>query len=269
MTVPLREKETGSEPELLYRQDGPVAWVTFNRPHARNSMTWAMYDGLRAACDRVASDQSIKVLVLQGAGDRAFVAGTDISQFQRFQTETDGIAYESRIERDIAHLESLPKPTVALIRGYAVGAGASLALACDLRLATPSAQFGIPVARTLGNCLSLGTYARLVDAIGPARTKDLIYTARLATAEEGQSMGLWRIVPEDTLEAEGQTLAEQLAQRAPLTLWATKESLLRLRAARLKDIDNKDIIARVYTSADFHEGVSAFLEKRPPRWTGR
>ena len=258
-----------SEPELLYRQDGPLAWVTFNRPQARNAMTWAMYDALRAACDRVAGDPSIKVLVLQGAGEKAFVAGTDISQFQGFKNETDGIEYEARIERDIAHLEALSKPTIALIRGYAVGAGASLALACDLRLATPSAQFGIPVARTLGNCLSLGTYARLVDAIGPARTKDLIFTARLADAQEGATMGLWRVVPEDSLEAEGQALAAELATRAPLTLWATKESLLRLRTTRLRDVNNKDIISRVYTSTDFREGVSAFLNKRKPAWTGR
>jgi enoyl-CoA hydratase/carnithine racemase len=261
--------ESVTEAELLYRQDGPIAWVTFNRPHARNAMTWAMYDALRAACDRVTKDDSIKALVLQGAGDRAFVAGTDISQFQHFQTEADGITYEARVERDIAYLEAVPKPTIALIRGYAVGAGASLALACDLRLATPSARFGIPVARTLGNCLSLGTYARLVDAIGPARTKELLFTARLADAEEGQATGLWRVVPADQLEAEGRELAEQVAARAPLTLWATKESLLRLRKARLETVDNKDIIARVYTSADFHEGVRSFLEKRPARWSGR
>src|SRR5687767_6358741 len=132
-----------SEAELLYRQDGPIAWVTFNRPRARNAMTWGMYDALRAACDRVEADPDIRVLVLQGAGDKAFVAGTDISQFQHFKTDEDGIAYEARIERDVAHLEALPKPTIALLRGYAVGAGASLALACDLRLATPSVQFGI------------------------------------------------------------------------------------------------------------------------------
>jgi len=264
----MTETQNASEAELLYRQDGPVAWVTFNRPQARNAMTWAMYDALREACDRVTRDDSIKALVLQGAGDRAFVAGTDISQFQRFETETDGTAYEARIERDIAHLEALPKPTIALIRGYAVGAGASLALACDLRLATPSARFGIPVARTLGNCLSLGTYARLVEAIGPARTKELLFTARLADAEEGAAMGLWRIVAEEALEDEGGALAEKVAAHAPLTLWATKESLLRLRKARLETVDNKDIIARIYTSADFREGVRAFLEKRPARWTG-
>ena len=258
-----------SEPELLYRQDGPLAWVTFNRPQARNAMTWAMYDALRDVCDRVDRDASIRALLLQGAGDKSFVAGTDIGQFRTFATERDGIDYEARVERDVARLEAVTKPTIALINGFAVGAGASLALACDLRLATPSAQFGIPIARTLGNCLSLPTYARLVDAIGAARTKELLFTARLAGSDEGAAMGLWRVVPQEGLEAEGRTLGERLAAHAPLTLWATKESLRRLRAARLEEASGEDIVARVYTSADFHEGVSAFLEKRPATWTGR
>ena len=259
---------TNQEPELLYRQDGPIAWVTFNRPQARNAMTWAMYDALRDVCEQVDGDPAIKVLVLQGAGEKAFVAGTDIAQFQTFETERDGIEYESRVERDVARLETVTKPTIALIRGFAVGAGASLALACDLRLATPSAQLGIPIARTLGNCLSLPTYARIMAAIGEARTKELLFTARLAGADEGAQLGLWRVVEEARLEEEGRALAERLAGHAPLTLWATKESLRRLRAAHLADLSGEDIVARVYTSADFHEGVRAFLEKRPARWQG-
>ena len=257
-----------SEAELLYRQDGPIAWVTFNRPRARNAMTWAMYDALRAVCERVDADASIRALVLTGAGEKAFVAGTDISQFQIFETERDGIEYEARVERDVARLEAVSKPTIALIRGFAVGAGASLALACDLRLATPSAQFGIPIARTLGNCLSLPTYARLAAALGEARAKELLFTARLAGAEEGAQLGLWRVVPEDRLEEEGRALAAQLAGHAPLTLWATKESLRRLRTAHLGSASGEDIVARVYTSDDFHEGVRAFLEKRPANWKG-
>ena len=256
------------EPQLLYRQDGPVAWVTFNRPQARNAMTWEMYDALRDVCERVDDDPAIKALVLRGAGDRAFVAGTDISQFQVFETERDGIEYEARVERDVARLETVKKPTIALIRGYAVGAGASLALACDLRLATPSAQLGIPIARTLGNCLSLPTYARIVAAIGEARTKELLFTARLASADEGAQLGLWRVVEEERLDEAGAALAEQLSGHAPLTLWATKESLRRLRFAHLAGLSGEDIVARVYTSADFHEGVRAFLEKRPAAWTG-
>jgi len=255
--------------ELLFRQDGALAWVTFNRPHARNAMTWTMYDQLEQFCERVDDDDSIRVLLLTGAGDKAFVAGTDISQFAAFGDGSEGTTYERRIDHVICRLETVRKPTVALIRGYAVGAGASLALTCDLRLATPSAQFGIPISRTLGNCLSLATYARLTDAIGPARTKELLFTARLASAEEGHAMGLYtEVVPETELEMRGRALAEQLAERAPLTLWATKESLRRLREARLAGLDGSDILERVYGSADFGEGVSAFLQKRKPSWTG-
>src|SRR5688572_4751863 len=257
-----------TDAELLYRQDGPIAWVTFNRPQARNAMTWGMYDALREACERVDADPAIKVLVLQGAGEKAFVAGTDIAQFQIFETERDGIEYEARVERDVTRLETVTKPTIALIRGYAVGAGASLALACDLRLATPSAQLGIPIARTLGNCLSLPTYARLVAAIGESRTRELLFTARLAGADEGALIGLWRVVADARLEEEGQALAELLSGHAPLTLWATKESLRRLRSATLTGLSGEDIVARVYTSADFHEGVAAFLAKRKASWKG-
>jgi enoyl-CoA hydratase/carnithine racemase len=258
-----------AEPELLYRQEGPLATLTFNRPQARNAMTWAMYDGLFETCERVDADPSVRVLLLQGAGDRAFVAGTDIGQFTAFAGEQDALDYEARMDRVMGRLEAVAKPTIALIRGYAVGGGAGIALACDLRLATPSAQFGIPVARTLGNCLSMATYARLLDQIGPARAKDLLFTARLATAEEGLAMGLFKeIVPEDELEARGRALAEQIAGHAPLTIRATKEAIRRLQAAR-RDVDGRDLIAACYTSADFREGVRAFLEKRKPVWQGR
>jgi enoyl-CoA hydratase/carnithine racemase len=257
-------------PDLLYREEGPLAWVTFNRPQARNAMTWAMYEALVAACERVDSNPDIRVLLLQGAGDKAFVAGTDISQFPAFESSAEGVQYEGRMEAIFERFERLAKPTIALIRGYAVGAGAVLALTSDLRIATPSARFGVPISRTLGNCLSLATYARLVDAIGPARTKDLLFTARLAGAEECAATGLYaEVVAEESLESRGRALALELAERAPLTLWATKESLRRLRDARFANLDGADIVARVYGSEDFKEGTRAFLEKRAPRWSGR
>jgi enoyl-CoA hydratase/carnithine racemase len=257
------------EPDLLYEQDGPLAWVTLNRPRARNAMTWAMYEGLHDACERVDADPSLRVLLLRGAGERAFVAGTDIGQFTAFQNEQDALDYEARMDRVVGRLEAMAKPTIALIRGYAVGGGANIASACDLRLATPSAQFGIPTARTLGNCLSMATYARLIDLIGAARAKDLLFTARLAGAEEGLAMGLFKeIVPEDDLEARGRALAEQIAGHAPLTIWATKEAIRRLQAQR-RAADGSDLVTRCYTSEDFREGVRAFLEKRKPVWLGR
>jgi enoyl-CoA hydratase/carnithine racemase len=262
--------EVSTTPDLLYREEGPLAWVTFNRPQARNAMTWAMYDALMAACERVDTAPEIRVLLLQGAGDKAFVAGTDISQFPSFESGDEGVRYEARMEAVFERFERVTKPTLALIRGYAVGAGAVLALTSDIRLATSSARFGVPISRTLGNCLSLKTYARLVDAIGPARTKDLLFTARLAGADEAAAMGLYaEVVPEDELETRGKDLALELAERAPLTLWATKESLRRLRDERLANLDGHDIVERVYGSEDFREGTKAFLEKRAPRWVGR
>src|SRR5262249_27647905 len=174
-----KEGKRMSEPELLFERDGPLAVVTFNRPAARNAMTWAMYDGLVEACEAVDSTPEVRVLILRGAGGKAFVAGTDISQFQTFRTAEDALEYERRLDRVMGGRESVPKPTIAAIEGPAAGAGAVIALACDLRYCTPESQIGVPIARTLGNCLSVANYARLVDLLGPARTKELLFRARL------------------------------------------------------------------------------------------
>jgi len=256
-------------PELLYERRGPVALLTFNRPAARNAMTWAMYEGLHAACAHVDADARVRVLLLRGAGDRAFVAGTDIGQFQAFTTAADALGYEERISRYVGRLEAVQKPTIALIHGYCVGGGAVLALACDLRLASPDAQFGVPIARTLGNTLSVENVARLLALLGDARTKELLFTGRLVAADEARAVGVYNeVVPAERLEARGRELAEQIAANAPLTLRSIKESVRRVRAhGRLERAD--DLLLMCYLSADFQEGVRAFLAKRPPRWEGR
>ncbi len=255
--------------ELLYERRGPIALLTFNRPAARNAMTWAMYEGLYAACEHVDADERVSVLVLRGAGDKAFVAGTDISQFEAFTTTEDALGYERAIERYVGRLEAVQKPTLALIQGYCVGGGAVLAVACDLRLASPDAQFGVPVARTLGNTLSAANVARLMALLGDARTKELLFTARLLDAAEARAAGIYsEVVPAAGLEARGLALAAQIAANAPLTLRSIKEAVRRVRAhGRLEEAD--DLILLCYLSADFREGVRAFLEKRPPRWQGR
>src|SRR5207249_11334783 len=167
-----------------------LAVLTFNRPEARNAMTWDMYDALVAACEDVDHDPAIRVLVLRGAGGKAFVAGTDITQFQGFRAPGDGVDYERRLDEVLDRLERVSKPTIAQVQGVAAGGGCAIALCCDLRVATPASTFGVPIARTLGNCLSGATYARLVDALGPSRAKDLLFTGRFVSAADALASGL-------------------------------------------------------------------------------
>jgi enoyl-CoA hydratase/carnithine racemase len=254
--------------EVLVTRDGPIVTLTFNRPEARNALTWSMYERLERTCEEVDADDSLRVLVLRGAGGRAFVAGTDISQFRVFETAEDGIAYERDGDRRLARLAAVRKPVIAQIQGYAVGGGFRIAAASDLRIATPDARFGAPIARTLGNCLSVEAYAGLLDLFGPSRLKELIFTARLITAEEARAAGfVHEIVSADEIDGRVQALAAELVAHAPITMEVTKEAIRRIQAARALP-DGDDLVARTYTSADFAEGVRAFLDKRKPRWTG-
>ena len=256
------------EPELRYERRGAVALVTFNRPQARNAMTFAMYEELYARCDEIDADDEIRVVVLRGAGGRAFVSGTDIRQFLDYDTGRMGIEYEAGIDRYLGRLDVLRKPAIAQVQGYAVGAGLSIAAACDLRVCTPDAQFGLPVARTLGNCLSMAGYARLVAVLGEARVKDVVFTARMIDADEALAAGLVSaVVAEDELEERMMELAERVAGHAPITLRVTKEALRRIREADLPD--GADLVEEAYGSDDFRAGVAAFLEKRSYTWTGR
>ncbi len=258
------------EDELIAERWGAVQWVIFNRPRARNAMTWHMYERLVEVCEEVNADRSVKAMVLTGAGGRAFAAGTDIAQFRSFSTAEDALDYEARGNRVMRTVETVRVPTIAAIAGHCTGGGAALASCCDLRLAAPSARFGFPIARTLGNCLSMQNYVRLFSLLGPARTRDLLLTARLMDAREMAECGLVReVVPdEEALLPRAQALAERLAEHAPLTMQATREALLRIRDRLLPEGGDSDLVLRCYLSSDFHEGVEAFLEKRPPRWRG-
>jgi enoyl-CoA hydratase len=255
-------------PEVQFAADDGVAFLTFNRPAARNAMTWSMYDALADACEQVDTDARIRVFVLRAAGE-AFVAGTDISQFTAFETTDDGIAYERRMEQVIDRLERVAVPTIAQVEGVAAGGGCLVALACDLRVCSHAARFGIPIARTLGNCLSVANCARLVDAIGPARTKELLFTGRLMDAAEAASLGLvTRLVEPDAIDATVLELAQAIADNAPLTIRAAKAASRRLALHRRLDVEDEDLLALCYGSHDFREGVAAFLEKRAPRFAG-
>lgn len=257
--------------DTIFQIEPPLAVLTFNRPEARNAMTWAMYDALVQACEAVDGNDAVRVLVLRGAGGKAFAAGTDISQFQQFQTPQDGVAYEQHIADVLDRLERVIKPTIAQIEGVAVGAGCAIAAACDLRVATPASTFGIPIARTLGNCVTGAAFSRLVDLVGPGHAKDILFTGRLVSAAEAQGMGfLNRVVPADAIGGAVRDLATQIASNAPLTVRATKEMTRRLlMQRRLTSPEARDLIEMCYGSADFREGVEAFLAKRRPRWTGR
>jgi enoyl-CoA hydratase/carnithine racemase len=260
---------TPRTPHLLYERRGAIAILTFNRPDARNALTWEMYEGLHDACDHVDADDRVRVLMLRGAGEKAFVAGTDIAQFKEFTTPQHALDYERKQNRNAARLERVQRPTIAMIRGYAVGGGANLALACDLRIASTDAKLGVPIARTLGNTLSIVTIARIVAYIGPGRTKELLFTGRLIDADEGRAAGVFNeVVEPDRLEARTLEVAEQIAANAPLTIRSIKEGVRRLiERARIEDAD--DLVQMAYQSDDFKEGIDAFLSKREPRWKGR
>jgi len=268
MASPLEAQQDPSA-ELLFRVEDGVGYITFNRPQARNALTFGMYERLAEICIATESDKTIKALVLTGAGDKAFAAGTDISQFKSFKTAEDALAYEARIDHVLGALEGCGVPTIAAIAGACTGGGGAIAACCDLRIGAANAKFGFPIARTLGNCLSLGNYARLAALIGPARVKDIIFTARLVDAQEARAIGLLNevLVDADSLAQRAGALAKLVASHAPLTLRATKQALLRLRQESLPK-DAEDFVLMCYMSADFREGMDAFLSKRPPQWQG-
>jgi len=244
-----------------------VAAVIFDRPQARNAMTWAMYEQLGSICRRLQTDSTVRVVTFQGAGGEAFVAGTDIEQFKAFRSGADGVAYERTIDTGIGLIESLPMPTVAVISGWTIGGGLAIATACDFRIATPASRFGVPIARTLGNCLSLSNLARLSAAFGVQRVRRMLMLADVLGADEALACGfLHQLCEPAELDAAAAVLCARLRSLAPVTQQVTKESLRRLLLRNLPD--GEDLISQCYGSGDFHEGVDAFVAKRSPVWTG-
>jgi enoyl-CoA hydratase len=265
----MMEQQASTANDILFETRDGIGKVTFNRPQARNALTFAMYERLAEICDEANRDRSLKVLVLQGAGEKAFASGTDINQFRAFTTPQHALDYESRIDRVLTQLERCRVPTIAAIAGACTGGGAGIAACCDLRIGTKTTKIGFPIARTLGNCLSMSNLSRLAALIGPARVKDLIFTARLVGAEEAASAGLLNEVVEDVaaLQRRSDELAALIASHAPLTLDATKQALVRLQH-RLSHEEGEDLILMCYMSRDFREGLDAFLNKRQPEWKG-
>lgn len=243
---------------------GPIAVITVDRPEARNALTSAMRARLRALVEGLHDDRDLRCVLLRGAGGRTFVSGADIKEFLD-KPDVAALIEQARADEELYRaIESLPAPVVAVIEGHALGGGLVLATACDLRICTSDSQFGVTSAKSLGNCLSPGGYARLVALIGPARTKELLIAAPVLSAGTAHGWGLVNeVVERDALEARLAELKTALAAHAPLTMWAAKEGVRRVVDG---DSGGDDILERVLASSDFREGVQAFLGKRPPTW---
>lgn len=260
------DTNTHEEGVVLLERSERVATITLSRPSALNALTWAMYQQLEAHIETLIQDEVVRVIIIRGAG-KAFAAGTDISQFQHFDGSA-GVQYEQKMETIIEKVYNCPKPIIAAIHGYAVGAGIVLSSVCNLRYATPSSRFGAPIARTLGNALSLKNYQHIAEAFGPMRTREMLLTARLFSAEEALQYGfLTAIIDEEHIFTHVFEIAKQISMLAPLTIWAVKEADRRAHATQ-EHIPFDDVIERIYGSRDFAEGVQAHREKRKPQWKG-
>lgn len=255
---------------LHFSVEDRTAILVFNRPEARNALTFQMYRDLGTICELVGEGGMFRAFLLMAEGERAFASGTDMREFRSFSSPDDAIAYEREVGGVLDRLEACPVPTIAVLSGACTGGGFAIAACCDIRIAQDNLQLGLPMARTLGNCLAVVNLARFSALLGQARLAELMLSARLMPAAEALSVGaVSEILPDrETLHARARALAATIASHAPITLQVTKEGLRRLRAAG-GDIDSSDLILRAYGSQDFQEGLSAFLDKRPPRWTGR
>ncbi|MEM7061152.1 MAG: enoyl-CoA hydratase [Pseudomonadota bacterium] len=248
--------------DLIIERRGDIVQATFNRPAQRNALTFEMYEALAAICD---DPGDARAMIVSGAGG-AFAAGTDMTQFRAFETPEDGWHYEETMDKIMSRIERCPIPTIAAITGACTGGGAGIAACCDLRITDDRLKFGFPIARTLGNCLSIATLSRLSSLVGQGRVREMIFTSRLVGADEALALGLVTEIAEDPL-ARAAELAEQLSGHAPITMRVTKEGLRRLRTEG-PDANDHDLVEQAYMSADFKEGMEAFLGKRKPAFRG-
>jgi enoyl-CoA hydratase/carnithine racemase len=245
-----------------------IAYITFDHVAARNAMTVGMYQSLKSICEDLTHNSSARVAILRGAGGKSFVSGSDIAQFSGFNSGEDGIRYEEGIDAYLAPLAMLPIPTIAVIDGMAVGGGLAIASCCDFRISTPDARFGVPIAKTLGNCLSASNVAWLVAHLGINIVKRMLLLAELVTAPELLKQGyLLATYPVQALESESNQLAERLMGLAPITQKSSKQTLARIIKNNLPDCN--DLIRECYGSDDFKNGVTSFLDGKPPSWSGK
>ncbi|MBO9670421.1 MAG: enoyl-CoA hydratase/isomerase family protein [Sphingobium sp.] len=258
-----------SSGRIEVERDGSAAHVWFNNPGAHNALTSEMWLDLRDAARAIAKDPAIRVATFRGRGGKAFIAGTDIAKFADYTTGEQGVDYERGIDECMGAVDAIPCTTIAIVEGWAVGGGLNIASACDFRIATPDAKFGSPIGRTIGNCLSAASLARIGGAVGSQFAKRMVLLGEFLTADQLLASGfLLKILERDALDAEVAALCTRAAENAPLTTRATKETIRRMAFGDLPDVE--DLIAQIYGSADFRRGVADFLAKtkRVPEWSG-
>lgn len=260
---------SGNDLELERSGGRLTLWI--NRPQVHNALRFSMYEELYRLCDVIDADDSVRVVVLRGRGGKAFISGTDIGEFRDFESTADAIGYEERIERVLHRLEEVKRPLVAVLEGVCAGGGVPIALACDFRLANDRLRFGVPIAKTLGNCLSVANIGRLVDAVGAARTKEILMLGKWLDAQEAHRLGVVTSVSAaENIDHDLDQFLSRIEALAPLTQQATKIGILRvLRRTGGPDSLGADLIRMCYGSSDFREAVAAFMNKQSHEWTGR
>lgn len=258
--------------KLIAEKKGPVGWITFNQPEKRNAVSVDMWEAIPQVLQRFADDNEVRVIALKGAGDKAFVSGADISQFEKQRSGPEAVQYYEEIaEGAQVMLHNFPKPTVAVLRGYTLGAGVNIALCCDLRIAADDSKIGIPAAR-MGLGYRASATKNLVDIIGPANAREMLITARQIPAAEALAMGLVnRVVPVAELDKAADELLATIGANAPITMACAKHIILEVlkSPAEFDAAGCTAQVKRCFESADYKEGRSAFMEKRKPQFQGR
>jgi enoyl-CoA hydratase/carnithine racemase len=255
--------------DLVLERSGAVATLVLNRPDSHNAVRLGMYEALPGLLGEIDQDRDVKVLVVRGAGRKAFASGADITEFREVRANAETArAYNERVAAAERALEGLSKPTIAMVHGYCIGGGCGLALACDLRFADERASFGITPAR-LGLVYSLDSTKRLVDVVGPSRAKWILMSGQRVEAERAHQIGLAdEVVPTDDLEKLTYEFAELLCTRAQFSIRATKQIVARILAGQTEDDEaTRDLRNSSFDTDDYAEGVRAFLEKRPPTFS--